>query len=102
VLTAARSDRPLITSEQLQAVSGDRRWLAVDLGLPRNIAPELSGEFPGLRLVDLDGLKAWYRSRSDFSGLEARARTIIRGEESGYFRLLPSGWSGSEGEEDER
>lgn len=35
--------------------------LVLDLGVPRNVAPELQGTNDNLSVVDLDGLKAWQR-----------------------------------------
>ena len=63
--------------------------LVLDLGVPRNVAPELQGLNDNLRVVDLDGLKAWQRhGNGDLARLlEASHATVTKHREM-YDKLV--------------
>ncbi len=62
VICAAGGGEPVLRTSHAVALAG-RNLLVLDLAMPRNVEPELAAAAPGLRLVNLDGLKAWSRSR---------------------------------------
>jgi glutamyl-tRNA reductase len=61
----------------------------MDLGLPRNVAPELKTLGDNLRVLDLDDLKHWYhRELVDLNGLFDTARQTIHAHRELYDRLV--------------
>ena len=60
VISATSASRPPITADMMRAAArarGGRPILVVDIAVPRDVEPE-AGEIPGVRLFDLDSLKA--------------------------------------------
>ena len=56
----------------------ERPVMAIDLGMPRNIDPELDDLSSDVTVVDLDGLKYWYRRElTDMHEILARSRAIV-------------------------
>lgn len=67
----------------------EHRVVVMDLGLPRNVAPELKNVDDNLRVLDLDDLKHWYhRELVDLNGVFDIARQTIRGHQELYDRLV--------------
>ncbi|MCU0858356.1 MAG: hypothetical protein MUC65_08145 [Pontiellaceae bacterium] len=65
--------------------------LLIDLGMPRNIEPELDGLTPDLRVTDLDGLKYWQRREpSELDEIFHRCRGIIGEHHEQYERIIKS------------
>ncbi len=89
VLAATASRRPIVSAARLRKITAQRRgrplWL-IDLGFPRNIAPEC-GLLAGITLVDIDGLAPWGARPLPPVAL-ARAESRIRTEADRLLALL--------------
>lgn len=60
VLVATAADQPILDEATVSAAldkRGGRPLVVVDIGMPRNVDPEV-GNLPGVRLVDIDALRA--------------------------------------------
>lgn len=65
VVSAVDVESPLIAAEQhLECFKRDSPVTMIDLGMPRNIDPQLGRSLENLKIVDLDGLKHWYRANT--------------------------------------
>ena len=63
----------------------------IDLGMPRNIDPALDDLSPDISVVDLDGLKHWYRSElADMDMILCRCRTLISEHQELYDNIIKS------------
>lgn len=63
----------------------------IDLGMPRNIDPVLSGISSGIRLIDLDGLKRWHRREAaELEAVFTLCRRIIGEHREQYDRIVKS------------
>jgi len=61
----------------------------VDLGVPRNVAPELDGISSDIHVADLDDLKHWYRREAaDMSEIMDIARSTVDEHRDMYEKLL--------------
>jgi len=89
VLAATASPRPVVSAARLRKIMGRRAgrplWL-IDLGFPRNIAPE-ARRLPGITLVDIDALAPWGAKPLAPEAL-ARAESRIRLEAERLMALL--------------
>ncbi len=56
LVVATSASRPVLSSEQLVEARAGRRLVVVDLGMPRNVQPEVR-RLPGVQLFDLDDLQ---------------------------------------------
>lgn len=83
---AAAAPRVLLDAPRLAPVlegRGGRPLLVLDLANPRNVAPA-AGRLPGVRLLDLDGLRALRRANLAARRAEAaRAAAVLREELAG-------------------
>ena len=69
----------------------EKKLILVDLGMPRNIEPALAGLSPELRIVDLDGLKHWYRRETaEMDEIFHRCHGIIGEHQEQYERIIKS------------
>jgi glutamyl-tRNA reductase len=67
----------------------EKNVLMVDLGMPRNVAPELARLGGNLRIVDLDGLKHWYRHElAELEPIYALGRQEVRAHKEMYDKLV--------------
>jgi len=65
--------------------------------MPRNIDPELDDLSSDITVVDLDGLKYWYRRElTDMNDILARCRTIIAEHQDLYEKIADSFKGGQE------
>jgi len=65
VICAVDVETPLINTEQhLACLQKNKPVTMIDLGMPRNINPDLSRLADNVMVVDLDVLKHWYRKSS--------------------------------------
>jgi len=63
----------------------------IDLGMPRNIDPALDELSPEISVVDLDGLKHWYRRElADMDLILGRCRTLISEHQELYDNIIQS------------
>jgi glutamyl-tRNA reductase len=69
----------------------ERPVMAIDLGMPRNIDPELDDLSSDVTVVDLDGLKYWYRRElTDMNEILARSRAIVSENHDLYEKITRS------------
>lgn len=65
--------------------------MVIDLGMPRNIDPELDDLSSDVTIVDLDGLKYWYRSElADMNDILSRCRTVVTEHVHLYEKITSS------------
>ena len=77
----------------------EKNVLVIDLAMPRTVDPRLDGQIPGLRVVDLDGLKQWHRrSHGRVERAMDRSRTIVEEHADLYERIRKSIQGGLAGE----
>ncbi len=63
----------------------------IDLGMPRNIDPQLDTLSDDIAVVDLDGLKYWYRRElADMNDILSRCRTLVRDHQDLYEKIAHS------------
>jgi len=66
----------------------EKKVLVIDLAMPRTVDPRLDGQIPGLRVVDLDGLKQWHRrSHGRIERAMDRSREIVEEHADLYERI---------------
>ena len=74
----------------------ERPVTVIDLGMPRNIDPELDDLSSDVTVVDLDGLKYWYRRElTDMNDILTRSRAIASENSELYDRIANSFRSGN-------
>jgi precorrin-2 dehydrogenase/sirohydrochlorin ferrochelatase len=61
ILSATEAAMPVLNADHAACFDAARPVVIVDLGMPRNVNPELDHKLPGVRVTDLDGLKRWHR-----------------------------------------
>ena len=77
----------------------ERPITVIDLGMPRNIDPELDDLSSDITIVDLDGLKYWYRRElTDMNEILTRCRAIIAEHHELYAKITNSFKSGNAAE----
>ena len=94
VVCAAAGGEAVLRSPHAPHPAG-RDVLVLDLAMPRNVEPELAS-VPGVRLVDLDGLKAWDRARrGDALRLRELGAAVVENHRELYEKLLLhiQGWN---------
>jgi glutamyl-tRNA reductase len=96
VIAATSSAGHILHQGHAPFLDQEKPILMLDLAIPRNIAPELSGLTPKLRVVDLDDLKAWSRRHSDdLVRVYELSRQVVREHTELYERLVRSLQSGN-------
>ncbi len=69
----------------------ERPVTVIDLGMPRNIAPDLDELSDNITVVDLDGLKYWYRRElTDMNEILSRSRAIVADNQELYEKITNS------------
>ena len=69
----------------------ERPVVVIDLGMPRNIDPELDDLSSDVSVVDLDGLKYWYRRElADMDEVLTRSRSITTANKDRYDKIANS------------
>jgi glutamyl-tRNA reductase len=98
LISAAASDKPVVTLETMAFRAGrgpdggaSAKPLAIlDLGLPRNVRPEVGG-LPGVTLKDIDDFKAAASGAKALRSAEAeKARAVIAEEVAKFSQWLSS------------
>jgi len=88
IISAAEAPGHLLHLGHAPFFNQEQPVTVVDLGMPRNIDPELDDLSPDISVVDLDGLKYWYRRElTDMNDILARSRTIIAEHQDLYDKL---------------
>ncbi len=69
----------------------ERPVIVIDLGMPRNIDPELDDLSSDVTVVDLDGLKYWYRRElTDMDEIMTRSKQIAKANRDLYDKIANS------------
>jgi len=69
----------------------------IDLSIPRNVEPEIHNVMPGLKVLDLDDLKHWYRKETvDMTEIFKLANSIIDKHKNRYDKIINSFQNGNE------
>ncbi len=69
----------------------ERPVTVIDLGMPRNIDPELDDLSADVTVVDLDGLKYWYRRElTDMNEILSQSRAIVMEHRDLYEKITQS------------
>lgn len=90
LVTAVASDEPLVTAKSLEGRRGKKKLAVLDLGLPRNVAPEVR-ELPGIFLRDIDDFENAADGARVFRLNEAdRAEAVISEEVAKFNQWLAS------------
>jgi glutamyl-tRNA reductase len=97
VISATESPGHLLHLAHAPFFNQERPVTLLDLGMPRNIDPALDDLSPDLSIVDLDGLKYWYRREFvAMDDLLARCRTLIAEHQNLYEKITSSFQSGDD------
>jgi len=91
IISAAEAPGHLLHLGHAPFFNQERPVTVIDLGMPRNIDPELDDLSPDISVVDLDGLKYWYRRElTDMNDILARSRAIIAEHQDLYDKIANS------------
>lgn len=91
VVCATGGDEHVLGPDSASGFASDRPITIIDLGMPRNVDPELADALPNVDLIDLDDLKHWLRREDGVvADLIDRAAAITAEHRSSYERLLAS------------
>jgi glutamyl-tRNA reductase len=98
IISATEAPGYVLHSGHAPFVDQEKKIILIDLGMPRNIDPALTGLSPELTLVDLDGLKHWHlREGADLDDVFNKCRQLIAEHMEQYERITNSFQSRSEG-----
>ena len=88
IVAGTGADEAVLTTEMVRSASvadaARRPLYVVDIGVPRNVAPEV-GELPGVTLADLDDLRDWADRGLAHRAAEAERVRVIVAEEAERF-----------------
>lgn len=91
VFTAVSSERHVLSARHLRALSDGGGAVVFDLGIPRNVAPDLRDAAENVRILDLDDLKQLYsRELADLSAALETADEVIEEHRDIYERAIDS------------
>jgi glutamyl-tRNA reductase len=89
VVCAMSSSEPVLRADDASCFGSDAGALVVDLGVPRNVAPEFAHMSLDIRIVDLDDLKHWYRREAaDMSEVIRIADQVVDDHKDMYEKLV--------------
>jgi glutamyl-tRNA reductase len=89
ILCALSSNTHVLHQGHAPFFNQEQPVLVLDLGVPRNVAPELQGLNDNVRVVDLDGLKAWQRhGTGELVRLLAAGRATVTEHREMYEKLV--------------
>jgi glutamyl-tRNA reductase len=96
IISAADAPGHILHMAHAPFFNQERPVVAIDLGMPRNIDPELDDLSSDVTIVDLDGLKYWYRRElADMNDILARCRAIVA-EHQNLYEKIAKGYRGGE------
>lgn len=99
VLSAVKAPGHVLHESDVACFASGTDVLVIDLTMPRTVDPRLDGLAPGLRVVDLDGLKHWQRLTSGIlEKVMDQSRVIIQEHDGLYERIQESIQGGIAGE----
>ncbi len=91
IVSAADSPGHLLHLGHAPFFNQERPVTVIDLGMPRNIDSELDDLSSEITVVDLDGLKYWYRRElTDMNDILSRSRAIISKHQNLYEKITHS------------
>ncbi|MFO7936319.1 MAG: NAD(P)-dependent oxidoreductase [Kiritimatiellia bacterium] len=92
VVSAVDVQQPLLRlPEYRQSLEGGSRVTMIDLGMPRNIDPELGSMLRNVEVIDLDILKGWYRNvTGTLDQVTQIASDVVAGNRACYERIRNS------------
>lgn len=91
IVSAADAPGHLLHLGHAPFFNQERPVTIIDLGMPRNIDPELDALSTDIAVVDLDGLKYWYRREmADMNEILARSRAIVAQNKDLYEKVAGS------------
>jgi glutamyl-tRNA reductase len=89
IISAVRTDNPVITNDNRFVFRPGS--VLIDLSLPRSIDPEIKNNTENIKVLDLDGLKKWYRieqvNRDDLLSI---CNKIVHTNRDIYDKLITS------------
>ncbi|MCK4563427.1 MAG: hypothetical protein KAU94_01990, partial [Verrucomicrobia bacterium] len=97
IISATESPGHLLHRAHAPFFNQERPVMLLDLGMPRNIDPELDNLSSDITVVDLDGLKYWYRRElTDMNDILSRSRAIVA-ENQDFYDKIANSFKGSQG-----
>jgi len=91
IISATEAPGHLLHRAHAPFFNQERPVMLIDLGMPRNIDPELDDLSSDITVVDLDVLKYWYRRElTDMNGILTRCRGIIVEHQDLYEKITTS------------
>jgi len=88
IISATDSPGHLLLRSHAPFLNQEGAVTIVDLGMPRNIDPELDTLSSRINVVDLDGLKYWYRRElTDLEALLQKSREVISAHDAEYQKM---------------
>ncbi len=91
IISATEAPGHVLHSGHAPFFDQEKQLILIDLGMPRNIDPALKELSPEINLIDLDGLKHWYRSQAiDLNATLTECRAIIEEHREQYERIAQS------------
>ncbi len=89
IVSALSASEPVVTAERHRRLLSEKGVLMIDLGMPRNLDPELGGG--NVRLADLDLLKQWHRSMNGSLGQARKICQQVLEEHRPIYERMRSG-----------
>lgn len=91
IISATEAPGHLLHRAHAPFFNQERPVMLLDLGMPRNIDPELDELSSDITVVDLDGLKYWYRRElTDMNDILTRCRAIVVEHQDLYEKITNS------------
>lgn len=91
IISATEAPGHLLHCAHAPFFNQERPVMLLDLGMPRNIDPELDELSGDITVVDLDGLKYWYRRElADMNDILSRSRGIVAEHQEFYDKIANS------------
>ncbi len=88
IISATESAGHMLHRAHAPFFNQERPVTVLDLGMPRNIDPELDHLSSDINIIDLDGLKYWYRRElTDMNDILTRCRAIIADHQDLYEKI---------------
>ncbi len=91
IISATEAPGHLLHRAHAPFFNQERPVMLLDLGMPRNIDPELDELSADITVVDLDDLKYWYRRElADMNDILARCRAVVAEHQDLYEKITNS------------
>jgi len=91
IISATEAPGHVLHSGHAPFFDQEKPLILIDLGMPRNIDPALRDLSSEISLIDLDGLKYWYRREAtDLEEIFIRCRNLIGEHQEQYERIINS------------